>query len=405
VRKIFPRLLLLDPLSADRGSNLFGVGQYNERVVLHCLRVHGPQPKSSLARLTGLTAQSIGLITQRLEDDGLITKLPAVRGKVGQPYVPLALNPDGAFSVGIKIGRRSTDWLLVDFCGQVRTRYSLTYSAPDALVLLPELESRLNQIIKSLGKKSRRVCGVGVAAPFLLGGWHSLLGLSAEKARIWNDIDLRSEVQAMTSFPVSFAKDTTAACVAELLSGRGRDLKNFLYVFIDTFIGGGLVLDSRLRVGSRANAGAIASLPIAGGKGTTPEQLISRASLWELEQLFKTQGLDAQAAYDERSASPPYDKTVKKWISSAAPALAQAIASGVAIADVDTIVIDGSVTNSVLLKLIEATRLALAQINWEGIWQPHLVQGQMGSDARALGGAYLPLRASFAPDYDAILKA
>ena len=46
--------------------------------------------------------------------------------------------------------------------------------------------------------------------------------------------------------PVSFARDTAAACVAELVAGRGRDLKSFLYLFVDTFVGGGLVINSHL---------------------------------------------------------------------------------------------------------------------------------------------------------------
>ena len=44
-----------------RGSNQVGMRQFNERVVLHSLRLHGALPKADLARLTGLTAQTIGL--------------------------------------------------------------------------------------------------------------------------------------------------------------------------------------------------------------------------------------------------------------------------------------------------------------------------------------------------------
>ena len=93
------------------------------------------QRLADLARLTGLTAQTIGLITTRLEDDDLLIRHERVRGRIVQPSVPLALNPDGAFAIGIKIGRRSTDWLLVDFTGHVRQRKTLSYAFPDADVL------------------------------------------------------------------------------------------------------------------------------------------------------------------------------------------------------------------------------------------------------------------------------
>ena len=40
--------------------------------------------------------------------------------------------------------------------------------------------------------------------------------------------------------------------------GRGRGIHNFLYLFVGTFIGGGLVIDGRLHGGPHDNAGAVA---------------------------------------------------------------------------------------------------------------------------------------------------
>ena len=55
-----------------------------------------------------------------------------------------------------------------------------------------------------------------------------------------------------TKLPVELVKDTAAACVAELVAGRGRSMRSFLYIFVDTFIGGGLVIDSHLHAGTTA---------------------------------------------------------------------------------------------------------------------------------------------------------
>ena len=60
---------------------------------------------------------------------------------------------------------------------------------------------------------------------------------------------------------------------------------------------------------------------------------------------------------------------------------------------------------SELQRLIEQTQAALALYDWEGLWTPSLMAGSIGSDARALGGAMLPLHANFAPDRDIFLKA
>ncbi|MES2482004.1 MAG: ROK family protein [Pseudomonadota bacterium] len=391
-----------------RGSNQIGLRQFNERVVLQTLRAHGSLAKADLARLTGLTAQTIGLITARLDEDALLTRGAPVRGKVGQPSVPIGLNPDGAFAIGIKIGRRSTDWLLVDFTGQVRQRLSIAYAFPDAQSLLPTLRVNLDRLIGTLGPLAQRVVGVGVAAPFQLGGWHRMLGLTEAQSSAWNKLDLGIEVQKMTDLPVSFARDTVAACVAELLQGKGRDIPSFLYLFLDTFVGGGLVLHSHLHRGVHGNAGAVASLPLAvatAGLRELPPQLISQASLWDLEQRLAEQGLDPMAAYDLRAMQSPWLAHTQQWLERAALALAQCIVSGQAFLDLEAVVIDGVVATDLLTELIERTTLALRAYNWEGLQAPpQLVAGSIGSDARALGGALLPLHASFAPDRDLFLK-
>jgi len=397
------------PRLRQRGSNQEGVRQFNDRVVLQALRVHGSMPKAELARLTGLTAQTIGLISARLDEDQLLVRQAPVRGKVGQPSVPLGLNPDGAFAVGIKIGRRSADWLLVDFLGQVRQRLTIDYPFPDTAQLLPAIRTNLHLLLDGLGPLRSRVVGVGVAAPFQLGGWHRMLGLTEAQSDAWNQLDLAAEVQAMTDLPVSFAKDTSAACVAELLHGKGREIRSFLYLFLDTFVGGGLVLHSHLHRGEHGNAGAVASLPLAvaepGAQAALPAQLISQASLWDLEQRYRDHGLDPMAAYDARALSQPWLPHTQVWTGQSALALAHCITAGTAFLDLEAVVIDGVVAPELLAELIQQTRHAVQRYNWEGLQTPPpLLAGSIGSDARALGGALLPLHACFAPDRDLFLK-
>jgi predicted NBD/HSP70 family sugar kinase len=394
------------PVLRPRGSNHVGMRQFNERVVLHAIRLNGSCPKAELARLTGLTAQTIGLITSRLEEDGLLIRHEPVRGRIGQPSVPMALNPDGAFALGIKIGRRSADLLLVDFTGAVRRRETMPYTFPEAQTLLPAIQQHMAAIHEGLGPLAPRLVGVGLAAPFNLGGWHKMLGLPPSVSDEWNHIDLSARVQSFTDAPVRFARDTAAACVAELVAGRGRDLKSFLYLFVDTFVGGGLVINSHLHSGVHGNAGAVASLPlqVSSGHGM-PEQLIAHASLWELEQRFQAQGLDTTAAYDARAMQAPFAAHTSAWIGSAALALAQCVVSGTAFLDIDAVVIDGSFSREMLTLLIDRTEAALATYDWEGLWPATLVAGSIGSDARALGGALLPLHENFAPDSDIFLKA
>ena len=398
--------LVSAPQLRPKGSNHVGMRQFNERVVLQAIRLHGPTAKAELARLTNLSTQTIGLIIARLLEDDLVVKGKPQRGRVGQPSIPISLNPDGAFSVGIKVGRRSLDVLLVDFVGQARQRYTLDYAFPDPEALFSEIDRRLQDIHVLLGpQRHHRLAGIGIAAPLSLGGWQRLLGLPGEQVDRWQHTDIRSRVQALTEVPVELVKDTSAACVAELVLGRGQSVRNFLYLFIDTFIGGGLVIDSHLRAGIHGNAGAVASLPLGVSEaGSASAQLVSVASLFQLEQLFESAGLDPHAMGDERALHPPWLACTEQWLTHAARGIALAVVNAAALIDQECVIIDGNLGRPLLLRLIHATEAALDHCNWEGLFRPQVHAGTIGSDARAMGGALLPLYGNFAPDRDLFLK-
>ena len=402
-----PQDTLTEARLRPRGSNQVGMRQFNERVVLQAIRLQGSCPKAEIARLTQLTAQTVQLIIGRLEADGLVHKLMPVRGKVGQPSVPMALNPDGAFSIGVKIGRRSMDMLLMDFNGQLRERLSLAYPFPDPDTLFAEIDTRLRQLRKALKPALRdRLSGIGVAAPLSLGGWNELLGIAPELAAKWNGIDVRERVASLAGtagLPVDFVKDTAAACVAELVAGRGRSIRSFVYIFVDTFIGGGLVLDSHLIGGVSGNAGAIGSLPM-GLSRQPPGQLLNIASLWNLEARYAKARLDTDAWTNSRALAAPWLPITQGWLNEACPAIALAINSSACLLDLEGVIIDGSFGRELLGALLRQVEDALDLYSWEGVARPQVLAGTIGSDARAIGGALLPLHANFAPDRDLFLK-
>ena len=100
-----------------RGGDQLGLRAYNKRMILNLIRQHGALPKAEIARLTGLSAQAVSVIVNALLKEKLVRKGNKVRGKVGQPHTPIALNANGALSGGVKIGRRSLELMLVNCRG------------------------------------------------------------------------------------------------------------------------------------------------------------------------------------------------------------------------------------------------------------------------------------------------
>lgn len=394
-----------------RGSPQAGPRRPNERLILQAIRLHGALPGADLARLTRLTAQTVSLTTKRLLDEGLLVKGAPRRGQVGQPSVPLALNPDGAYAIGVHLGRRRLDLLLVDFEGAVRERSTCAFEFPDPARVMAEIVAGVQGLMRRLGHGGvrARLQGIGIAAPLRMDGWRSLLGMAPAVAEDWARTDLRREVERQTGLDTALLKDTAAACVAELVAGRGRSLPSFLYVFVDTFVGGGLVIDSHLHAGLHGNAGAIGSLPLGlaapDGGAAAPPQLLGTASLLALENRFRVAHLEPAAAYDERALQTPWWPHAQAWLDEAGTAIALAVHGAACLLDLDGAILDGNLPRAVLDALHQAVDRALARYPWEGVARPALVPGAVGPDARAIGGALLPLYARFAPDRSLFLKA
>jgi predicted NBD/HSP70 family sugar kinase len=178
-------------------------------------------------------------------------------------------------------------------------------------------------------------------------------------------------------------------------------------VFVGTFVGGGLVINSHLHGGLHGNAGAVGSIPLGlarGAAGSAPEQLLSAASLFNLEQLYAAAGLDVGAAGDGRALQAPWLAHTSAWLDEAARAIALAIVSATCLLDLEGVIIDGSIDRLLLEKLLAAVEKSLDYYSWEGVFRPIALAGTIGADARGIGAALLPLYANFAPDRDLFLK-
>ncbi|WP_417310061.1 ROK family transcriptional regulator [Devosia sp.] len=393
----------------SRGTNQLGVRLYNERLVLSLIRRHGALPKADIARRTGLSPQTISIITNALEADGLLHRQAPLRGKVGQPLVPYALNPEGALSFGLKVGRRSVDLHLINFTGE--TLHLLTevypFPRPDGIRRFAN-EGIATLTARLTPDQASRLSGLGIAAPYEMWTWHEEIGAPQSEIDAWRSVDIRADLAANHSFPVYFANDITAACAAELMFGKGAAYPDFLYVFIGSFIGGGLVLDGHLFPGRSRNAAALGSMParkIDRPPGSTPPQLMNVASIYVLERRLRALGRNPDVLWQAPDTwTDDLGPVLNEWIDEVAEAIAYAVVAAVAVVDVETVVLDGAFPPGVRTRIIEQTRKAIAGVNRQGLSPFELIEGSIGNAARALGGAALPLLANYTQDREVLFK-
>jgi len=386
------------------GANQVRVRAYNERLVLSLVRRHNALSKAEIARRSGLSAQTVSVIMRSLEKDGLLIRGELLRGRVGQPSTPMRLNPDSVYSFGVKIGRRSVDLVLMDFVGRIRMQLRNTYPYPMPEWILPFVTKGIAELEGRLDPSEReKIAGIGIAAPFELWSWAKEVGAPEGQMDSWKQVDLRQEIADAVEHPVFLQNDATSACGAELVFGNGQAYPDFLYVFIGSFIGGGVVLNSALFSGRTGAAGAIGPLPVQGRDGKTV-QLLKIASIFVLEDMLRERGIDPKPLWFSPDEWIDFGEPLEVWIRNTGAALAQAVIAAASIIDFSTVIIDGGFPGWVRSRIVEATRDALMLHDLQGVGVPDIREGAVGSQARAIGGASLPLFSRYLLDQNVLFK-
>ena len=217
------------------GINQTGLRAYNERLLISVLQRNGAMAGVELARRTGLSSQTTSVILRKLERDGFLRRCDPLKGSVkfGKPSVPFDFDPDCVFSLGLKVGRRSADLLVLDLKGGVRKQLRQTYNYPMPDNIFSFLVDGYATLKAELPDKTwARLCGLGIAAPFELWNWHELAGAPASDFAAWRRVSFQDEAAQITNLPVDVVNDATAACRAEHVFGRRLNFRDYVYFLL-----------------------------------------------------------------------------------------------------------------------------------------------------------------------------
>lgn len=387
-----------------RGSNQSGMRAHNERLVLSLVRQQGGLAKSDIARITGLSAQTVSVIMRALENDGLLVRGEPIRGRIGQPSVPMSLAAEGAFFLGLKIGRRSADLTLIDFLGNVRASRHRLYRYPTPGAVVAFVQEVLPAILGQLPATLReRIGGMGIAMPFQLWNWVQFIGAPQAEMDAWRDRDIQAEIAAIARMPVYVQNDATAACGAELVFGTGERPQDFLYFYFGYFIGGGLVLNGQLFTGRTGNAGGVGPMPVPGPDGRM-RRLLAVASMSTLASAMEAAGESSDHLWETPDQWQVSQPILSRWLHEAAEGLASATLSAAALIELDAVLIDGWMPPAVRAEVTRLTEQALHRLDLAGITPPVIREGTVGAQARSLGAAAIPLSQRYLIDPNALRK-
>lgn len=222
------------------GLNAPTVRSYNERLVLSLLLQNTGISRLEIGEKTGLSAQTVSVIVRSLEQEGLVSKGEAQRGRVGPPTIPLSLNPTGAFSVGVSFGERAVNVVLIDFVGQVQ--YHGVHPYPTLQEPTGGLAARIEQGLLTLPPASRaRVAGIGLAVPDDASTSQHVRELLGRELA-----DVQASIEDKLNLSAYIQNEITAAAGGESLFGVARSLSDFLLLHLGSWLHSRLILNYQI---------------------------------------------------------------------------------------------------------------------------------------------------------------
>jgi predicted NBD/HSP70 family sugar kinase len=248
-----------------RGANLTRLGGFNQAVLFDAIR-RSPDGISrvELVTETGLTAQTVSNIVRRLLDDGLVVEGERVptAGR-GKPRTLVQVQASARHAVGVHIDPATLTFVLIDVAGHVRQyarrRTPAAQRPGDVVAVIAEHVERL---LETSGVDRSSVLGLGVAAPGPLDVVEGLL-LRPPQLAGWDRVRLRADLHAATGLHVLVDKDVTAAATGEKWA-QGGARHHFVFCYLGSGIGAGVVMNDEVLRGATNNIGEIGNLLVDG---------------------------------------------------------------------------------------------------------------------------------------------
>jgi predicted NBD/HSP70 family sugar kinase len=252
------------PSRADHGE----IRRNNLEVVLRHLSWRGPTSRAGIASKTGLTRSTVSRLVSELIGLGLVKETSVDRGGAGRPSTRLELDGRSILAVGMEINVDCLTVLVADIGGREvaceRQAYDAARAGPNrSVTAICRMYEQMIEKAHAGSPVRPRITGVAMAIPGLV---DAEAGVVEDAPNLgWQRVDLRGLIRAQIADPtlsISVGNDGNFAALAEYWHGACAGTPNMLYVTGEVGIGGGIIVNGDLLLGSLGRAGEIGHMTV-----------------------------------------------------------------------------------------------------------------------------------------------
>lgn len=284
------------------------VRRANLGAIVRVLHAGGPQSRSDLVALTGLTRSAIRGLIGELVAGGLAIEGPAaLDGTPGRPSPLVSAHPYGAVALALEIAVDSLAAAAVGLDGSVHAveRADLPRSRSSVADIARDLAGLVERVRERLPDDSV-VVGIGCAMVGVVRRSDGMVSMAPNLG--WRDEALGDHLARAlgTEVPITVANEADLVALAESRRGVARDVTDAALVWGSVGVGGGLIVGGQPLTGVAGYGGEVGHMPI------NPNGLpcaCGSTGCWETE--IGTPALLRRAGYPPEGGHDAFDAVVR----------------------------------------------------------------------------------------------
>lgn len=241
----------------------FSSRQQIQRAVILAAMDNEQVSRVELARVLGLSKQTMSDVFRDLENDGWIEVVGRTSGSVGRSAAVYELSPKRVLLFGADVGGTKVHTALADANGNVLAEMEEPTAQAGAEAFGEQIVDCCRALAARTGQPLDRIAVGAVGIPGAFDPAKRELFMVPNIAGM-NGYAIEDDLQRRLGFPVRVDNDVNMAAKGEMWRGEGQNIPCFVFVALGTGIGMGIINEGRVLSGSRGAAGEISTLPVGG---------------------------------------------------------------------------------------------------------------------------------------------
>lgn len=228
----------------------------NKSIILNMIKEREPISRAELVGLTKLALPTVLRIVNMLIEEGMVIEIGKGNTSFGRKPILLKINHMVGYLVGVKISRRLVV-ILTDFNGKILDQIiELTNTNEGPLGVVRQIKSIIYKMIENDAIPPAKIAGIGVATPGSRFKTGSLISSSVFAG--WENINFDELLKEhLAEFTTVSRNVTICGAIGEQWFGNGKNVKNYIYLYVDYGVGGGVIIDGKIYLGKDGYAGHI----------------------------------------------------------------------------------------------------------------------------------------------------